>query len=454
LKRILIISEYFAPENMIGAIRMTKVAKYLTYKGYIVDVVAAREINMADPILENDSKVLNQIIRVPHSALFRKCYNVAYKITKRQSPAKGAMKRQSETFAKSKGKKTARSAIWTLLKEIRDTILSLYKDYDFFINAKKPIKESIDLKNYYAIISSYKSMASHLIARKIKKEHKGILWIADFRDPIDPTAGRLSRALFKMFEVRFCNLADVITTVSNGFLGMLGNKSHDCKKRVITNGYDPGDVKEDKYIQSYKERYLKDRKFHLSYIGSVYQDRQKITPIFRAIKDLSDEGIVDLKSISINYAGLCGDEFIKQAQECQLENTVCNRGFVNRIDSLELQLESDILLAASWNDGSYQGVIPGKLLEYMLIRKPVVAYIAGEQPQSEARIIIERCNIGIAIEETEGVLGDIRLKKYLKEQYIRFKEEKKTIYLPNKEIVEEYSYTQLIDKWISIIEMR
>ena len=39
MKRILIISELFYPQNVIGALRPTKIREYLIKKGYIVDVI-------------------------------------------------------------------------------------------------------------------------------------------------------------------------------------------------------------------------------------------------------------------------------------------------------------------------------------------------------------------------------------------------------------------------------
>ena len=39
-KRILIISYYFAPQNVIGAVRPTKLAKYLTRMGHEVTVIS------------------------------------------------------------------------------------------------------------------------------------------------------------------------------------------------------------------------------------------------------------------------------------------------------------------------------------------------------------------------------------------------------------------------------
>ena len=49
VKTILLISYYFAPQNAIGAVRPTKLAKYLTRMGYEVTVLCA---NLAGEALQ------------------------------------------------------------------------------------------------------------------------------------------------------------------------------------------------------------------------------------------------------------------------------------------------------------------------------------------------------------------------------------------------------------------
>ena len=43
-KRILIVCNYFAPENVIASVRITKLAKYLRYNGYDVEVMAEKRV--------------------------------------------------------------------------------------------------------------------------------------------------------------------------------------------------------------------------------------------------------------------------------------------------------------------------------------------------------------------------------------------------------------------------
>lgn len=66
MKNILIISEYFAPENIIAAIRPTKLAKYLkkTGKYHITVLTTIKTSKTRDSILENDLQFVDDLINV------------------------------------------------------------------------------------------------------------------------------------------------------------------------------------------------------------------------------------------------------------------------------------------------------------------------------------------------------------------------------------------------------
>ena len=70
-KRLLVVSYYYAPRNVIGAVRCTKIAKYIQRLGWNVDVVTSKYDNslIKDPLLEKDSEKTN-IFEIEHSKLY------------------------------------------------------------------------------------------------------------------------------------------------------------------------------------------------------------------------------------------------------------------------------------------------------------------------------------------------------------------------------------------------
>ena len=61
-KRLLIISYFFAPQNLIGAVRPTKLAKYLTRMGHEVTVICGGGLDgKTDPTLQRDLQQLPDV---------------------------------------------------------------------------------------------------------------------------------------------------------------------------------------------------------------------------------------------------------------------------------------------------------------------------------------------------------------------------------------------------------
>ncbi|MEH7255748.1 hypothetical protein V7111_26940, partial [Neobacillus niacini] len=72
MKKILIVSYLFAPENAIGAIRPTKIAKFLSEKAYDITVITSSNKLKHDSMLEKDLSKLKKVIEVDHSEFYTK----------------------------------------------------------------------------------------------------------------------------------------------------------------------------------------------------------------------------------------------------------------------------------------------------------------------------------------------------------------------------------------------
>lgn len=70
MRKILIVSYLFAPENAIGALRPTKLAKYLSLKGNTVDIVTISTKTKIDEILVNDMQYPRKINELKHSGFY------------------------------------------------------------------------------------------------------------------------------------------------------------------------------------------------------------------------------------------------------------------------------------------------------------------------------------------------------------------------------------------------
>lgn len=153
-----------------------------------------------------------------------------------------------------------------------------------------------------------------------------------------------------------------------------------------------------------------------------------------------------------NYAGNEFYSVLDNAKRFGLEEILNNFGRVDRCKSLEIQRSSHPLVLVSWNTSTEKGVVTGKLLEYMMMGKPVIGLISGEVAGSEVKQIIKACNIGEVYEEAISHKDLNRLKQYLLFQYNNYREKRDIYYLPNQAAIDTFAYSKIVNRLVKLFE--
>lgn len=417
MKKILIISELFYPENVIGALRPTKIAKYLSLDGFVVDVIT-KEINDNNK-LNNDDLGCRNLWRV--SSIFTNQATTNY----------------CKTLVPSI--KYSKNPLILELKKIKRNYYTLKSNKLFYKNVLLFLKKHIDLNEYDTIFTSYGPLSSIMVGLWIKKNYPNLKWICDFRDPIITDGiSKLFYPLFKKIQDKACEKSDYVVAVSEGYLKKIWTKDCANKSYVITNGFDLDDS-----LYENMER-IKNDKMHLVYVGAYYEGRRDLTPVFSAVSDLIRFNLIDKNKICFDYAGNDFYFFEQNAIKYSLSDVLVNHSMLSRQDCLKLQYQSDVLLLSTWNTSTENGVLPGKLLEYMLIRKPIISITTGGFPNSEVSSIIKLCNLGLAYESCNREIDEVNLKKYILNLYNEWKEQETISFLPYSEEIDKYNYMKII----------
>jgi len=297
---------------------------------------------------------------------------------------------------------------------------------------------------FEVILSSFGPFSAHLIGSKIKEQNPFALWIADFRDPVlIPGTPKKYIKFYKSFINKVPKTADVFTGVSDI---CIEDFKQICKNRLYTicNGFDRDDLKN---ITPYKKE-----KFTFTYTGHFYSEKQNICIVLNAIKELIIENKIDKNNILIKYAGNSEVDFKQQLKIYNLSEMLMSFGYIDRRESLQLQLSSNILLIASWNNIGYTGVVTGKFLEYLMINKPIICTIAGNLANSQLKEMITEANNGFVWEEANDETDYPIMKSYILEQYNRFIKNETLLFNPNMEYIEQYNYKNITRQFINIIE--
>ena len=447
-KKILIVCNYFAPENVIASVRITKLAKYLRYNGYDVEVLAEKKnLALEDELLKEDVEGI-KVHYAKNSSFYRMIYDIYRKIT---NPYR------KKRFARLKDRKKINPQTGKMEFYTFETAYPIIGSCDYLMNEWKQrnlcssvISILRQADDFDCIITSHEYSFAYFAGRYFHECHRQIPWIFDLRDSIyrykfvpDYVAW-----LPKRYERYIWNQASRIIGVSKAICKRVPEE-YQKKVQCITNGFDVSDR------TSLKNERIGGSNMVFTYTGSMYGGLQDLSAFFECIRRLIDQKKVDEERLEFHFAGNgpAYEIFKGQANVYGLAHRCVTHGKLSRRDSMELQQCSDILLMASYDYKDHEGgVITGKMLEYMAANRPVISIITGDIENSELAGIVRKTNVGIAYEESFHTRDFEVLCRYVHQQYLSFTQNQKILHAPNKDEVAKYDYRNLVEEYIRVIE--
>ena len=399
-KKLLIITYYFPPAGGPGVQRWLKFVKYLPEFG-VQPIVYVPE-NPTYPIIDeglvdqisDKAIILKNKIWEPYqlASVFSK--NKTKKISSGIFPHKKKQTFLDKTFLWIRGNLFIPDArvFW-----VKPSVAYL----------EKYIKEN----NIDTIVTSGPPHSLHLIGLELK-EKLNVKWFADFRDPWTTIgyhkALRLSgyaAKKHKTLEHKVLNTADTIIVTSKTTkteFQAITNKPIS----VITNGYDIENV----------EKQTLDTKFTLAHIGSFLSDRNPKF-LWECLVELLQE-IPDFKShLEIKLIGAVSQEVLDAIAAFNLNDYLNLLGYVSHREAIAHQKKSQVLLLIEINSEDTKSIIPGKLFEYMVSNRPIIAIGPNG---SDFADIIKETNTGVFFDYSEKA----KLKSVILDFYNQFLEGK------------------------------
>jgi galactitol-specific phosphotransferase system IIB component len=395
-KKILIITYYWPPAGGPGVQRWLKFVKYLPDFG-IQPVVYIPE-NPTYPIVdENLVKEVSEKAIILKNKIFEP-YQLA------------------SFFSKNKTKKISSGIIPNQKKQsFLDKTFLWIRGNLFIPDARvfwvKPsvsyLEKYIQENNIDTIVTSGPPHSLHLIGLELKQK-LNIKWFADFRDPWTTIGYHKSLRLsnyaakkHKALEHQVLNSADTIIVTSKTTkieFEAITNKPI----AIITNGYDDEKV----------EKQILDTKFSLAHIGSFLSERNP-SILWESLVELINE-IPDFKShLEIKLIGAVSQEVLETISQFKLSSFLNNLGYVSHSEAIAHQRKSQVLLLIEIDSEDTKSIIPGKLFEYMVSNRPIVAIGPKD---SDFADIITTTNTGVFFQYSEKT----KLKSVILDFYNQF----------------------------------
>jgi len=399
MNKVLIITYYWPPSGGAGVQRWLKFVKYLRNSGWepIIYTPENPEVPALDRSLKkdvpNDITVLKTKVWEPYAA-----------------------------YKKFVGRKKDDSIKAGFLAEKKSSSLtekiSVWIRGNYFIpDARKFwIKPSIKyLLNYLkdnpvdAIVSTGPPHSMHMIALGVKQK-LNIPWLADFRDPwtnIDfydklMLSARSDKKHRKMERSVLLSSDKIVTVSQNWALDFQNLGAKDVT--VITNGFDEEDFEN---IESSPSE-----KFEIIHIGSLNKDRNPIV-LWEALSELINENQKMKEDLRLTLIGQTDYSVFDSLKNYLLDSFANKAEYKPHDELMNIAGTARVLLLPLNKTPNVNGIIPGKLFEYLALKIPILCI--GPEDGDSAKIINE-CKAGIVIDFEDKE----KMKRSLQNLYIDF----------------------------------
>ena len=338
-----------------GVQRATKFVRYLTDFGWNPTIVTVKDIlyYAKDTSLLDEVKK-NTIVRTGSLDPARLVYLLSKVVFKKKENQSDQFQTNQSTFMNS---------------------VPFLTKYLFYPDSKKlwipfaqnRLNQLQKKQEYQAIFSTAPPISAHLLAAKTN-----FPWIADFRDYwtigdgiYTPTKWHQKKyeKIMGMITQRASKIIAVSEPISES-IRQSANKNDRNKIIVIPNGFDPNDF-EITIPQKFD-------RFTFVYSGNLNQKRSPDN-FFRALDLVLNENPKLQDKINCCFIGKHFDLKISTIPE-KIKNNVTFKDYVPHKRSLSYTLGANVLLLFLSSD-SAEGVVTGKVFEYLGTQKPILAII-------------------------------------------------------------------------------
>ncbi len=389
MKKVLLITYYFPPSGGAGVQRWLKTIKYLPEFGVEAIVLTV------DPAVASYPQVDESLCADVPSSL--KVYTTKTKeilsLYKRVSPNKQV---PYGGFANEPNP--------TLLQKISRFIRGNFflpdprRGWNKFALAKA--KELIEIEGITTIVTTSPPHSTQLIGLELKKQYPNINWVADLRDPwtdiyynqdLYPTSWAQKRNL--NYERSVLLSADRIITVSEDCKRLFAEKADVADKiTVVPNGYDESDFEENKLVKGeVTPNYI------LSYVG-VMAPQHNLLPLKALVSGRKD--------IKLRFVGVVSEEIQQEIKSWGVSTELIP--YVSHKEAVNYMQDSDVLLLFIPNVPNNEGILTGKLFEYLASGRKILLF--GPE-NGDAMQLISECGAGACYTE------NFCLDKFLNQDY-------------------------------------
>ncbi|MEP1094368.1 MAG: glycosyltransferase [Cyclobacteriaceae bacterium] len=426
-KRLLLISPYFPPANVIGAKRAVNLVQGIqNSSGWEVVVLASKPFKTID---SNQALPLPEGLKVVYGfeSILRPFVKYLVKLIFTPDHSKEKVEREKPKRKPSENSKPAKKKLsYTPFDQYLWDVPGALKSGKKIIKEFKPDVIWVNADPWSGLL------VGHFLSKK-----SGIPWVVDMRDPWTVFDKRmeqrpkLTRRIIHHYErLFFKSSSRVVFNTQNALdaYNRIYPKELSRKFTFIRNAFNRSLFDSESRNQSLK--------FQIGYFGSFrsFVSSEKVLEAFAHFisqKQLSPEEVVLVVNGSVD------DQFWINLEKSNIEEYVQVNKEVKVRDTLRLLKSWDVLLVMVSPD--YKWMIPAKLYDYIAAQKPIIAISDNE----EVNEIIDETQSGTAVsfEKTDEIA----------EAFSSYFSAGKSKTLANDKLINQYGYEHQSSRFLEVL---
>lgn len=395
-RKLLFLTMVWPPSSSAGAVRVSRLARYLGEFGWDVSVVAGEDPGR-EPLFDQPPPGIDAI-----RLACRSVPELLAGFFGRRGPSAFPADREAGPAGESSGA-CLRSSF---LREL----FTLPDEFSPWCRlARREAGRLLSAERFDAILSSGPPESAHLAARALASRF-GLPWVADMRDLWSLDHYRpfpwWKRAILRVLERKVLGRADRIVTVSSEWaeaetLLLRSGGGRAPKVDVIPNGFDP-EAPRHCAVSPRTADGSPAGPLKLAYAGKLHPVHQDPSPLFGALRLL--KGDVGHPGVSVDFY-LTG-HYRPPVSEIARRHGVDPR--VVRVLPPVPSRELDGLLGGyhavllfPWQGVGWEGWHSLKVFSYMPLRRPILA--VGERISASLRAVLEETGVGVHVASASTV---------------------------------------------------
>jgi glycosyltransferase involved in cell wall biosynthesis len=381
--RILLVSYFFPPYNVVGAVRAAKFAKYFERFGHDVWVLSAQEQPFSEGLALESS---------PARVRYASWLNV-------NAPVEALMGGRKKIAMSGYGG-GRRGSLVRHVGQLYKTFLhspdAQLGWFPFAVAEGNRLLASLPFDLVYASAPPFSGlMAAARIAKRA-----GVPWVAEFRDLWTMNNAYAypawRRSVEGCLERRTLASATALVTVSQPLATML--RTRNSQPIIVSaNGFDPDDHAPQNSESTATDVMATDR-LNLLYTGILYEEHYELDVLAEAFALLKARGLQSRIHASF-YGRYLGAARAAMNRHDVAEMVSAHEPVPYR-DALMLQRSADVLLLFPWGREADQGVMSTKIYEYLGARRPILG--VGNPDADASKLLVAR-KAGFASRDPDAI---------------------------------------------------